>query len=680
MSSFFSRLAAPLKRIPVPARIRTFAAGIVPRSYVLGLAATLVLGGGYMAFGRGGSQAQTSTSLAFASRQTIVSSVKAVGKVTFASEQQLKFNQRGTVAKVNFKQGDRVTKGQVIAELDKVSVLADVRQAQLAANASALQLQQLQADKQKSILDAQNSMTDAERQYQQAQQALMVSQQKLPSDLAAAEQAVQEKETALLQAQNDLKKARVTEMQSLGQTAQSVLTSSEDSLDTLYGILVNDSTARHVNEYQDTNVQIYYRLYSDYSMADQTLRSYNTALKAIGKMRDAYGNQLGTLQDTSKLEAALNDAIAVANAMHTLADSTYQMLQGATSDPHDFTVTHINSLKSSAISARTSSDDLAMKAQTALADLTTVHGSVTSITIQQKEDAVKTAQNNLDQAENDLKVMKTQTPADLAAKQDALAKLQDQVESEKMALNSTTTSTDVNIKLKQNDLSQRATSVQKAAQTLADYELVAPFDGIITHIDYKVGDNLLDTGDTEYLVLQNPDVILVTIPLDQVDVVRVRTGMPASITFDAVPGQSFKGTISTIDPTAIVQSNVISYNVLVQMPAPPELTILSGMTTTVDIETTRKENVLTVPNLALKRDAAGKTTVQKANGQTVDVETGATNGKVTEILSGLQEGDSVVAVNVTTTATASSANAGQIFRLGGGGGGNFGAATRAAGR
>lgn len=680
MPSFFSRLVSPLKRIPVPARVRTFAAGIVPRSFVLGLAATLVIGGGYMVFGRGSTQAQTSTSLAQASRQTIVSSVKAVGKVTFASEQQLKFNQRGTVTKVNVKEGDTVKKGDLIAELDTTTVLADIRQAELSVNASALQLKQLQSEKSKTVLDAQNAVSDAQRQYQEAQNDLSVAQDKLPSDLAAAERAVTEKQDALKQATNELAKARTTEMQSLGTTAQSVLSESEDLVDTLYGILVNDSSARHSDS--DHNIEVYYRLYNDMSQKDTVVKSYNTALQAIADMRATYGGNLSSLTDGTKLSQALTNAKAVATAVHGLADNTYSLLLGATTDPHDFTVSDINGLKQTAINARTSAANLSDDAKTALANLTSDSSGITSIAIKQKQDAVQSAQHSLDAAKENLNVLQTKTPADMQKQLGTVTNMQEGLDSQQASYQNTLSSTDIQISLKQNDVSQKAASLQKTRKALDDYRLIAPFDGVVRHIDYKVGDNLLaDTSEEKVVTLENPDFLLITILLDQVDVVRVKKEMAAKITLDALPGQTFTGSIATINPTPVEQSGVVSYEVEVKLPTPKELTILSGMTTTVDIETTRKENVLTVPNLALKRDATGKTTVQKANGQTVAVEVGATNGKVTEILSGLQDGDSVVAVNVTTTATASSANAGQILRLGGGGGGgNFGGTTRPAGR
>jgi multidrug efflux pump subunit AcrA (membrane-fusion protein) len=151
--------------------------------------------------------------------------------------------------------------------------------------------------------------------------------------------------------------------------------------------------------------------------------------------------------------------------------------------------------------------------------------------------------------------------------------------------------------------------------------------------------------------------------------------MTGSIVFDAIPGQTFKGVVDSIDSTAITTSGVVSYNVDVKLPTPQGVTILSGMTTTVTIETSRKENVLVVPTLALHTEGDSTTVQTTASGSTV-VATGETNGQYTEILSGLKEGDSVLAVNLgtsTTTASYSSTTNNDSMRLmrtldGGGGG------------
>lgn len=660
---------SPRRRF-VPGFAQNLLRRIFWKSYASGLTLALVLGGGgYYAYGRAGADGTAASATATqAARRSIVSSVKAAGEVTFANEQELRFNQKGKVTAVYKKEGDRVTRGTLIAQLDASSVLADIRQAQLSIGASSLQLQQLQGSKEKTVLDAQNAVKESERQFADAQNALAVAQQKLPTDIAGAERSVQEKEAAVEQAKAALAQAKATTVQDLASTAQDILTKSEDQLDGLYGLLVHDASARHT--YGNTAMEIYSRLYIDQNLKNTVERDYNAALQAVDGMRGTYGSSLATLRDTKKVAAALTDARKTAEAVHKLAESTYAMLQGATDDPKDFTVADINAAKQTAIASRTAASGLMTDVDTALAGLTGGKDGPTSIAIQQKQDALASAQNALLDAQENLEVLRTQTPGDLAQQQAALQKIQEDYASKKLALAQTAKNSDVDYKLKQNDISQKATSLQKTRAVLEDYQLTAPFDGVIRRLDYQVGDNLLDTGEEKFAVLENPDALVVTILLDQVDIVRVRKGMAASIVFDALPGQTFQGTIDEIDSTPQESSGVVSYEVSIRMPTPKDLTILSGMTTTVVIETTRKDDVVTVPNLALKR-ANGTTTVQTADGRTVEVQTGATDGRYTEIVSGLTEGQSVLATNVTVSSagTANQQNAAQIFRMGGGGGG-----------
>ncbi len=643
--SFLKRIIGFLRRSFLRVKAMPLFQNISRSSFIGGLALSLIVGGWYVV--RAGTTSSTASSeeIVVVERRDIVTTIKALGKVTFASEQQLKFNLKGTVTKVNAKEGDVVKKGQVLAELDKSSVLADVRQAQLQIGASALQLQQLENDREKTLADARNDLKTA--------------QEKLPADVASAERALVEKKAALTQAKSDLDKQQNTELQNLGLTAQSTLTASQKLLDSFYGLLTRDQSSRppETELGNGTSFEIDHYLYNDQAMKIKVQNDFITGLQLAKKMRDSYGSALPSQRDTKVLLAALTDAQKLAEAVHRLGEDSYALLQGATTDTSSFTTSDLQGYRNTVNTNRSTAAglvDAVVTAQANLAAASTDEG-IPSVTLQQKKDAVQTATNAVQQAEDNLQVLKTQTPGDL--------------QSMEHALNSAVATTATNIQLKKNDIAQKSTSLQKTQQNLKDYQLVAPFDGILTHIDYKVGDNLLDTGDTETAVLQNRDFVVVTIPLDQVDVVHVRTGLPAVIVFDALVGKTFDAVIDSIDPTPIEQSGVVSYEVKLKMPTPQNLTILSGMTTTVTIETEKRTAVLAVPNLALQH-AGNLTTVKTAAGQSVPVETGLTDGRYTEVTSGVREGEGIVSVNIVTGG-ASSANANsaqQIFRLGGGGG------------
>ena len=600
----------PSRRIfPLPERMRRLLGQISLSSYLIGLATSVLLGSGYLAFAQG-SQTQTATqTYATVERGTLVSTVKAVGKVTFASEQTLKFNQKGTVKKVNFQEGDTVKKGQVIAQIDSVSAQADVRQSQLGISASQLQLEQLEADRSRQVISAQNAVNSADR--------------------------------LVVQSMQDLTKTRDTEFQSLASTAQDTLIASEKLLDSFYGVLTRDATARP--PHYDTTLEINRLLYRDWSIRERVDLAYREAVNEAEAMRTKYGADLGATRDQQTILQALQDVQTLAETLQRLGEETYTLMQGAVTDSITFTVDDLNTLRNTVNANRTTASGLVDDVRTAQANLAALaknDGSLPSVTLQAKENTVTASQE-------DQKVKQA-------------------------TLQSTLADLDIAIRLKQNDIAQKGSSLTKLYKTLEDYRLTAPFDGIITHIDYKVGDNLLDTGDTESLTLQNPGFLLITVPLDQVDVVRVRKDMPARIVFDAVPGQTFLGVIDSIDSTAITTSNVVSYDVSVKLATPKDLNILSGMTATVTIETAKKENVLVVPNLALHAEN-GSISAQKASGETVTVETGMTDGRKTEIISGLNEGDSILAVNLGASSLSSSINAQQVFRgLGGLGGGGPG--------
>ena len=644
---------------------------IVPQHFLLGVGIAVLLGGGgywmYSAL-TSDSTADTAMSYAQVTRRTIVSSVKATGDVTFANEQELKFNQKGKVAKVFFQAGDTVKRGDIIAELDTSTIRTDIQQAALSVNASSLQLQQLRTEQVKTVLEAKNALKTAENSVKEAENTLAVAKEKLPSDIASAQRSVTEKEAAVKKAKAELEQARITTLQDLASTAQSILSNCEDLLDTLYGILVHDTSARHVSNQE---LEIYSRLYTDLAQKDAAARSYYAAVQAVDGMRTTYGNSLSSLRDVTELSTALAEAKEVAASVYLLADGTYQLTLGAVDDPSIFTVNDINALKQTTVSARSSANTLMENAETALASLSGGKNNITSIAITLKEDALQTAENALLAAQENLSILQTQTPGDLEKQEAALAKMKDAYLAQQASYEATTQGTGINDQLKQNDIAQKAASLQKTRKTLEDYQLTAPFDGVIRRMDYQVGDNLQDTGEDKYVVLENPAFIIVTVLLDQVDVVQVKKGMSGTIVLDAVPGQTFVGSIYEVDPTPQETSGVVSYEVSIKMDTPTDLTILSGMTATVEIEIMKREDVLTVPSLALQY-AENNVSVQKKDGETVTVEIGETDGTYTEILSGLEEGDEVVALNtaiVTDSTASASTNARDIMRMTGGMGG-----------
>ena len=184
----------------------------------------------------------------------------------------------------------------------------------------------------------------------------------------------------------------------------------------------------------------------------------------------------------------------------------------------------------------------------------------------------------------------------------------------------------------------------------------------------------------------------VSVSIAEVDAPQIQVGQEATITFDALPNQTFTGKVMGIDTTGSVTSGVTTYPAVIQLDDTSNTSILPNMTATANIITKVDDNVLLVPSAAIQTVGTTSTVRILKNGQvsTVSVQIGDTSDSETVITSGLSEGEtvvtSVISTSTTTSSTGSSPFSGGLrlgsFGGGGGGGGaaRTGGATSASGR
>ncbi len=140
------------------------------------------------------------------------------------------------------------------------------------------------------------------------------------------------------------------------------------------------------------------------------------------------------------------------------------------------------------------------------------------------------------------------------------------------------------------------------------------------------------------------EMMTIDISVDELDILTLAAGQEASITMDALPGQSFTGTVQKINTTGTNDGGSTKYTVKMEVPRTEQM--LSGMNASVRIEVSSLENVLTVPAAAVFEDGNRcyvYTALDKNGGPAnpVDVVTGSSDGQVIEILEGLNSGDTV---------------------------------------
>ncbi len=192
-----------------------------------------------------------------------------------------------------------------------------------------------------------------------------------------------------------------------------------------------------------------------------------------------------------------------------------------------------------------------------------------------------------------------------------------------------------------------------AYQATQDIVVKAPAAGTVTNFSQRTGDKVTANASgtttegsaSPVLTIANLYDYSIKVALNEVDIPKVKTGNTAKITLDAIPGKTFNGSVIHVDTVGTNTAGVITFNVTLEI-TNPSGEIKPAMTANVDIEVDKAENVLTVPNSAIK-PYKGKKAVQVIDPKTkkatyIPVETGIKSPERTEIKRGVTEGTEVI--------------------------------------
>jgi HlyD family secretion protein len=198
---------------------------------------------------------------------------------------------------------------------------------------------------------------------------------------------------------------------------------------------------------------------------------------------------------------------------------------------------------------------------------------------------------------------------------------------------------------KSGELAQEA--VNNARKDLEEATIEAPFDGVIANVFAKEGDRVppptVSAQPIIYLI--DPSSMELMVEVDEIDIPQVELGQDVIITLDSLPDKEFSGTVAVIYPVPKEVGGVVVYNVKIRFEAPDGSGIKVGMSASADIVLAKRENVLLVPSPAIREDSEGNAYVNVVVNDKVQerqVVTGINDGFNTEIISGLQEGETVL--------------------------------------
>jgi HlyD family secretion protein len=188
-------------------------------------------------------------------------------------------------------------------------------------------------------------------------------------------------------------------------------------------------------------------------------------------------------------------------------------------------------------------------------------------------------------------------------------------------------------------------AVKQSERRLSQATLVAPMDSTVSQVNIDVGEAA--AGATPPFTLVDDSKYHIDITVDEIDIARIQLGQSVDVTLDSLPGVTVKGKVERIAPTSTTINGVVSYQVRVVVEQNGEVQLRSGMTANAAIVIDQRTAVLLAPNWSVRRDrTTGKSflTIKRGDAATeTEVKVGLRNDSFSEIASGANEGDTVVA-------------------------------------
>jgi multidrug efflux pump subunit AcrA (membrane-fusion protein) len=191
---------------------------------------------------------------------------------------------------------------------------------------------------------------------------------------------------------------------------------------------------------------------------------------------------------------------------------------------------------------------------------------------------------------------------------------------------------------------QAKASLKDAEVQLSYGTIRAPLSGTIASVTTQQGETVTASLNAPtFITIIDLSRLEVDTYVDETDIGKVKVGQEAGFTVASFPDKDFKGKVMAIYPKAIIQDNVVYYITIISADNPEGL-LKPEMTATVNISLQKRENVLTVPNGAIRREGGKKVVFVLQNNQSVqrEVKTGWKDSSHTEVLSGLNEGERVI--------------------------------------
>lgn len=192
------------------------------------------------------------------------------------------------------------------------------------------------------------------------------------------------------------------------------------------------------------------------------------------------------------------------------------------------------------------------------------------------------------------------------------------------------------------DIAAAQARVDSIEATIGLVNLEAPFSGVITMVNHMVGDQVAP-GSVSFRI-DDLSKLLVDVQIPEVDINRVQIGNPVRLTFDAITGKEYSGSVVKVGRVGITGQGIVNFMITIELDNPDE-EVLPGMTAAVSVVVKQIENALLIPNQAVRTRDGKRVVFVLKNGvpEARDIELGTTSEVYSELISGdISEGDLIV--------------------------------------
>lgn len=595
----------------------------------------------------------------------ISTNLSLAGTTKFANAQKLTFVQQGKVTSVKVKVGDQVKKGQVLASIstDKLDTTLERNKRDLNAKKRAYEKKLKDADSGLDLLKAQ-----AEYDQKLLEQTLLPQKQTSETETAQiavenAKQNLKDQEKALKDLQDDYaimygtwKNAQNSDL-GLSKTAiernqkfEAYVREFKIQALSLQSILdgydrVMQETKKFLNPEDYTHVYIgaddqilrgksvsqFYELQKQVNVLEDLYAQYSkipVASLTEGKILEGY-QVFKTIWDQLSQWGTLNYNMVMKSVPSGKVDKTaiagYAKTLGTDIESEGYALknkymTTVAKLKED-MNSDSGSDQESMQTKINKA----------KIALQDSKLKLQNAQEELMSLKTKQQIAKLTAESDLKTAKNKLDDLMDKVEISE------------ELQAAKDALESAQEEIKTTLKQYEDYQIIANFDGLVTKVEMQVWDSISSSNNSssteKYIYVETPNLLQVTLDVDQIDIVKISVWMPVQVVLDALSDQTFTGVISEIDTMS--ESSSYKASVVFQKHSDDQK-VLGGMSASVKVTLEQATDTIIVPSPAIADNVNGEKIVRlKKWDQRVDqvVEIGISDDANTQILSGLKVGD-----------------------------------------